>query len=174
MPNREEELRATLRELRLPTMATLCSQVALKASKEHLTHEGFLYELAHLECEERTQRRIERHLIQSKLPREKTFRTFQWERLPPALRLQIERLRSGQFVTQAHNVIAVGAPGVGKSHLAAALGHELIQQGHTVLWTSTATLAFRQTRTAPASGDRQAPTGRVSNPGRHWLCPARP
>ena len=118
-----------LRDLRLPTMATTYAQVALKASKEHLTHEGFLYELARLECEEREQRRIERHLTQSKLPREKTFRTFQWDRLSAALRLQIERLRNGAFVTQAHNVIAVGAPGVGKSHVAAALGHELIQAG---------------------------------------------
>jgi DNA replication protein DnaC len=110
MSNRQEELTAMLRELRLPTMATSCAQIALKASKENLTHEGFLYELAHLECEERAQRRMERHLIQSKLPREKTFRTFQWERLSPALRLQIERLRSGAFVNHAHNVIAVGAP----------------------------------------------------------------
>jgi DNA replication protein DnaC len=143
MPNRQEELTAMLRELRLPTMATSCAQIALKASKENLTHEGFLYELARLECEERAQRRIERHLAQSKLPREKTFRTFQWERLSAALRLQIERLRCGAFVTHAHNVIAVGAPGTGKSHLAAAVGHELIQQGHTVLWTSTATLVQR-------------------------------
>jgi DNA replication protein DnaC len=143
MPNRQEELTAMLRELRLPTIAGTFAQMALKASKENLTHEGFLYELARLECEERTQRRIERYLTQSKLPREKTFRTFQWERLSAGLRLQIERLRSGAFVTQAHNVIAVGAPGVGKSHVAAALGHELIQQGHTVLWTSTATLVQR-------------------------------
>src|SRR5258708_22935298 len=124
MPNRQEELTAMLRELRLPTMATSCSQIALKASKENLTHEGFLYELARLECEERAQRRIERYLTQSKLPREKTFRTFQWERLSAGLRLQIERLRSGAVVTQAHNVIAVLAPGVGKSHVAAAVGHE--------------------------------------------------
>ena len=62
MPNRQEELTAMLRELRLPTMASSCAHLALKASKENLTHEGFLYELARLECEERTQRRIERHL----------------------------------------------------------------------------------------------------------------
>jgi DNA replication protein DnaC len=143
MANRQEELSAMLRELRLPTMATSCAQVALKASKEHLTHEGFLYELARLECEERAQRRIERHLLQSKLPREKTFRTFQWQRLSASLRQHIEHLRGGQFLTHAHNVIAVGPPGVGKSHFAAALGHELIQQGQTVLWTSTTALVQR-------------------------------
>lgn len=62
MPNRQEELTAMLRELRLPTMASTFAQIALKASKENLTHEGFLYELARLEYEERTQRRIERYL----------------------------------------------------------------------------------------------------------------
>lgn len=143
MSNRQAELTAMLRDLRLPTMATTYAQVALKASKEHLTHEGFLFELARLECEEREQRRIDRYLSQSKLPREKTFRTFQWEKLSPELRLQVERLRSGDFVAHAHNVVAVGAPGVGKSHLAAALGHELIQQGHTVLWTTTCALVQR-------------------------------
>ena len=143
MPNRQEELTAMQRELRLPTMATSCAQMALKASKENLTHEGFRDALARLECEERAQRRIERHLTQSKLPREKTFRTFQWDRLSASLRLQIERLRGGQFVTHAHNIIAVGPPGVGKSHFAAALGHELIQQGPTELWTSTAALVQR-------------------------------
>jgi DNA replication protein DnaC len=143
MANRQEELTTMLRELRLPTMASSCAQLALKASKENLTHEGFLYELARLECEDRAQRRIERHLLQSKLPREKTFRTFQWERLGASLRLQIERLRDGHFVSYAHNVIAVGPPGVGKSHFAAALGHELIQQGYTVLWTSTVALVQR-------------------------------
>jgi DNA replication protein DnaC len=143
MANRQEELTAMLRELRLSTMASSYAQLALKASKENLTHEGFLYELARLECEDRKERRIERHLLQSKLPREKTFRTFQWQRLSASLRQQIEHLRGGQFLTHAHNVIAVGPPGVGKSHFAAALGHELIQQGQTVLWTSTTALVQR-------------------------------
>src|SRR5258708_6079539 len=95
-PNRQAELLSMLRELRLPTMAASCNQIALKASKENLTHESFLYELARLECEERAQRRIERHLAQSKLPREKTFSIFEWVKLTPTLRLQIERLRTGE------------------------------------------------------------------------------
>ena len=62
----------------------------------------------------RAQRGIERRVQQSHLPREKTLRTFQLERLNPALRLQIERLKTGTFVDEATNVIAVGPPGVGK------------------------------------------------------------
>jgi DNA replication protein DnaC len=140
MANRHDDLQTLLAKLKLSSMARVCSQLALKAAKEKLSHEAFLYELVRLECEEREQRRIERYLSGSKLPREKTFRTFQWDRLTPALRVQIERLRTGRFVEQAHNVVAVGPPGVGKSHLLAAVGHDLIGQGHSVLWTSTSAL----------------------------------
>jgi DNA replication protein DnaC len=143
MSNRHAELAAMLQELKLTTMASTCADLALRAAKENLSHEAFLYELARLECEGRTQRRIERRLAQSGLPREKTFATFQWERLSPALRVQLERLRTGAFAEQASNIVVIGPPGVGKSHAMAALGLDLIAQGHTVLWTSTATLVQR-------------------------------
>ena len=141
--NRQDELRDLLRMLQLSRMAATFADLALKAAKDHLSHEAFLYELAHLEWEHRTQLRIERRLRQSGLPREKTFRTLQLDRFPPALRLQIERLRTGTFVGEAINVVAVGRPGAGKSHLLAAVGHDLIMQGHTVLWVSTAALVQR-------------------------------
>jgi DNA replication protein DnaC len=142
-PNRQDELRELLRTLKLSRMASTFADLALQAAKEHLSHEAFLYELAHLEWEHRTHLRNERRLRQSGLPREKTFRSLQLDRFPPALRLQIERLRAGSFVGEAINVVAVGRPGAGKSHLLAAVGHELITQGHTVLWASTATLVQR-------------------------------
>jgi len=141
--NRQAELQAMLQDLKLTTMAASCAELALKAAKEGVSHEAFLYELARVECEGRTQRRIERRLAQSGLPREKTFATFQLERLSPALRLQLERLRTGTFVKEAANVVVVGPPGVGKSHVMAALGQTLIYQDHSVLWTSTATLVQR-------------------------------
>lgn len=59
------------------------------------------------------------------------------------MRQQLESLRGGAFLEDAVNVLAVGKPGTGKSHLAAALGHELIVQGQRVLWTPTATLVQR-------------------------------
>jgi DNA replication protein DnaC len=143
MPNRQIELQAMLHSLRLPTMAEVCSELALKAAKEGLSHEAFLYELARLEDERRSQQRIERLLAQSGLPREKTFATFQLDRLPMSVRGQLERLRSGEFVKDATNVVAVGPPGVGKSHVLAAVAHDLVRQGYTVLWTSTAQLMQR-------------------------------
>ena len=64
-------------------------------------------------------------------------------RLSATLQLQIERLKPGAFLEHAVNVIAVGKPGVGKSHVLAALGYELILSGHAVLWTPTSTLMQR-------------------------------
>ena len=141
--NRHSDLRALLERLNLGGMADVFADLALRASKENLTHEAYLYELARHEEELRTQRRTTRLLRLSGLPQEKTFRTFDLGRLSPQIQLHIERLKSGTFLEQATNVIAVGKPGVGKSHIAAAIGYELILAGHSVLWTPTANLVQR-------------------------------
>jgi len=99
--------------------------------------------LARQECEHRTQQRIARRRRQSGLPAEKTFRTLRLDRFPPVAQLAIEHLRTGAFVEEAINVVAVGRPGVGKSHVAAAVGDELIVRDHTVLWITTAALVQR-------------------------------
>jgi DNA replication protein DnaC len=141
--NRHSELRALLERLNLNGIADVFADLALKAAKESLTHEAYLFELAKHEEEQRAHRRTTRLLRASGLPQEKTFRSLDLGRLPPHLQLQIERLRSGTFLEQATNVIAVGKPGVGKSHMAAALGYELVQAGYHVLWTPTANLVQR-------------------------------
>src|SRR6266699_2900072 len=105
MRNRHDDLAALLGRLNLAGMAAHFADVALKAAKEGLSHEAYLYELA----------RHEEELRQEGLPREKTFRTFDSARLSPGLQLQLERLKSGAFLEQACNVIALGKPGVGKS-----------------------------------------------------------
>ena len=143
MPDRQAELLTMLRLLKLPAIADQVADLALKAAKEHLTHEAFLYELVQAEVRQREERRIARLLRQSGLPLEKTFQTLQLERFPPAVRQQVDRLRSGAFVSEAVNVIAVGRPGAGKSHLLAAVAHERVLQGQPVLWTATATLVQR-------------------------------
>ncbi|HEX2184776.1 MAG TPA: IS21-like element helper ATPase IstB [Chloroflexota bacterium] len=143
MPDRHAELLAMLRTLKLPAIADQVADLALKAAKEHLTHEAFLYELVQAEVHQREERRIARLLRQAGLPAEKTFRTLQLDRFPPVVRQQVEWLRSGAFLGEAVNIVAVGRPGVGKSHLLAAVAHHLVFQGHPVLWTSTATLVQR-------------------------------
>ncbi len=143
MTNRHQELAAMLRSLNLSRMATSFEDVAVHAVRNGRSHETFLYELARLECEHRAHRRIERRVRESGLPLDKTFRTLQLDRFGPVLAQQIARLRQGTFVQEAVNVVAVGRPGTGKSHVAAAVGHELITQGQPVYWSSTAALVQR-------------------------------
>lgn len=137
MSDRSAELERVLHGLKLGAMARLFSDTAVRAGREGLTHEEFLYELACREAEARDARRVERMLAQSFLPREKTFETLDLNCYPLAVRQQIAQLRRGAFLDDAVNVVAVGQPGTGKSHLAAAIGVELARQGRSVLWTPT-------------------------------------
>ena len=140
MPNRHQDLTRLLQALQLRHTASSFPDLAMRAARAGLTHEAFLYELAQQEDVYRQHRRLERLLRASHLPREKTFARLDLSCFGPVLLQQIERLRSGMFVEQATNVIAVGKPGTGKSHVAAALGHALVSQGQAVYWTSTAAL----------------------------------
>src|SRR6266568_4818555 len=141
--NRSIELQTLLTQLNLGVMADVFADVALRAAKEGLSHEAYLYELVRLETEQRTQRRTARLVRASGLPVEKTFRTLALTRLSPALQLQLERLKSASFLETATNILAIGKPGVGKSHCLAAVGYELIYAGHSVLWTPTSMLVQR-------------------------------
>ena len=122
MANRHAALLTMLGTLKLPAMAAAFPDLALKAAKTGQTHEAFLHDLVQCECVQRDERRIVRLLHRSSLPQEKTFATLALDRFPLAIRQQIERLQDGTFADEAINVIAVGRPGTGKSHLAAALG----------------------------------------------------
>src|SRR5437016_744696 len=141
--NRHMQLQTLLTQLNLTAMADVSSDIALRAAKEGLSHEAYLYELARLETEQRTQRRTARLVRASGLPIEKTFRTLALNRLSPSLQLQLERLKSASFLETATNIIAIGKPGVGKSHCMAAVGYAVIEAGYPVLWTPTSTLVQR-------------------------------
>src|SRR2546425_2934034 len=141
--NRHTELRTLLTQLNLAGMANIFADVALRAAKEGLSHEAYLYELARHEEEQRQERRTTRLRRASGLPVEKTFRTLTLSRLSPVLQLQLERLKSASFLESATNGIAIGKPGVGESHCLAAVGYELIHAGYPVLWTPTSTLVQR-------------------------------
>jgi DNA replication protein DnaC len=136
-------LSSLLRSLGLSAMAETYADLALRAAKEGLTHEQFLLELARLERAAKDQRRIDRLTRTAGLPLEKVFRTLELERFGLECRTQIESLITAEFLKETINIIAVGKPGAGKTHLCCALGHTLIEQGHRVLFTATIDLVQR-------------------------------
>jgi DNA replication protein DnaC len=88
-----------------------------------------------MELEDRRIRKIERLVKSSRLPRDKTLATLDISRFPPKVQRQLPVLSEGHFLKRAENVLAFGLPGRGKTHLVCAVGHELVQKGHPVLFT---------------------------------------
>lgn len=123
-----------LRSFKLPAFVREHQAVAAHSAAEGHSHEQYLLALSEIEADERTRRRTARLLEDSKLPREKTLGTYDLERLPAKVRSVFATLRDGSFAERATNVIAFGNPGTGKTHLLAALGHELVRGGRPVLF----------------------------------------
>jgi len=139
----DETLELRLKALRLTSLLTHYAALAERATHEGWTHVRYLAELVLLEAAERTDRRIARLLHDAKLPRDKTLSTLDLNRYAAPLRAQIKQLMRGEFVAGATNVCLIGRPGTGKSHVMAALGRALVEGGHSVLFTSVASLVER-------------------------------
>ena len=108
-----------------------------------LTAAGFadalpvVLEVFEMEASDRRERRVERLLRASRLPPGKTLESFKAERLPKPLLAKVRELAKGDFLDRAVNVLCFGLPGVGKSHVAAAIGHELVRRGRSVYFAPT-------------------------------------
>lgn len=142
-PSALDALLVLLRALRLPAFARYAEEVAAKATREGWTFGRYLQHLAELEVEERRVRRIDRALRDSDLPRDKTLATLDRVRLPQKVAKQLATLCDGGFVERGENLLVFGLPGRGKTHVTAAIGHELIQRGYRVLFTPTFALVQR-------------------------------
>lgn len=96
-----------------------------------------LLEVLEAEADERGQRKTERLLRGSRLPPGKTLETLDRTRVPRQVAPKLDELATGDFLERAQNVLCFGLPGRGKTHAAAALGHALVQRGHSVLFSPT-------------------------------------
>lgn len=130
-----------LNELRLPATKVLWPQFAEQSDKEGWPAARFLATLAEHEIAERGRRRIERHLAEARLPPGKTLDTFDFDAVPMVSKAQVSALAAGDgWLGKGSNLLLFGPPGGGKSHLAAALGLALIENGWRVLFTRTTDL----------------------------------
>ncbi len=133
-----------LSELRLPAIKLMWAAVAARADKEGWPAARFLAALAEHEIADRGRRRIERHLASARLPAGKTLDTFDFNAVPMISKAQVMALAAGDsWLDQGANILLFGPPGGGKSHLAAALGLALVQNGRRVLFMRTTDLVQR-------------------------------
>ena len=129
-----ESLPILLKGLKLPSFVSHHQEVAAKAEKGGWTFTDYLRNLAELELAERHRRKIERLHASSKLPEGKTLATLKEERVPATVKRQLPSLCRGEFVKRAENILLFGLPGRGKTHVACAIGHELVSRGFRVLF----------------------------------------
>ena len=130
--NMEKELTSYLKGLRLHTINSIFKDSAQRANAENLTNIEYLHELVECEFAERKNNRVERYLRDSKIPLEKSFDSFEIDKLPKKMLGMVKVLKDGSFLDRKENILAFGNPGTGKTHLLCAIGQELILQGHRV------------------------------------------
>jgi DNA replication protein DnaC len=130
-----------LSELRLPSMRLRWATLAEQSDKEGWPAARFLATLIEHEVADRSCRRMERHLAEARLPAGKTLATFDFEAVPMVSKAQVMALASGDaWLEKGANILLFGPPGGGKSHLSAALGLALVENGWRVLFTRTTDL----------------------------------
>ena len=130
-----------LTELRLPTAKRLWAELAEQANREGWPAERFLAGLLEHEIAERETRRLQRNRTNSQLPAGKTLEAFEFDAVPTVSKAHVMALAQADgWLTQGHNLLAFGPPGVGKTHLLAGIGHALIDRGYKVLFTRTSDL----------------------------------
>jgi DNA replication protein DnaC len=130
----KETLARHLKELRLPAFRSTYEELARQALQEGLSFAQYLLELAQRECQERSNKRIERLLHDSRLPLEKSWSALDLKRLPVRVVQQARTLLEGSFLDRHENVLVFGQPGSGKTHLLCAIGQELVRAGRKALY----------------------------------------
>lgn len=135
-----QSLPILLKELRLSAMAKYWESIAQKAVSEQWEPELFLAELCELEASHRHESRLKRLLKESKLPVGKQLHQYNFDEIDGVTSLQIkQKVNQIDWLRQGHNILLFGASGLGKTHLACAIGYALLEKSVRVKFsTSTA------------------------------------
>lgn len=121
-----------LKTLKLPTMLREYAKVAATCSKQNIAHAGFLTQLTELELIERERRASERRLKAARFPAHKTLDGFDFTAQPSINKVLVGELARSLYLDHRENILLVGSPGTGKTHLATALGIEACARGKKV------------------------------------------
>jgi DNA replication protein DnaC len=163
MAEHNRRLEEHLKYLKLPFIREHCQTLATQAAEKQLPHIDYLEKLADGEAAFRRDRSIQRRIQQARFPVIKTLDQFNWSWPKKVNRLQVKNLFRLQFVADKANVIFLGGVGLGKTHLAAALGYQACLEGHSVLF-ATAIDVINTLTAAQAAGRMKAELKKYTRP----------
>ena len=136
--------------LKLPYFKQNCQPLATEGATNHWSHLDYLGRLIQGEVATRQDRIIARRIKAARFPVIKTLEAFRWDWPKKINRPQIQELFRLRFIEEKANVIFLGLVGLGKTHLATALGYAACQHGHSVLFANAIdvinTLSAAQTK----------------------------
>lgn len=132
----KNDLTKELFYLKLPYIRENHEAVSQLAARKQWTHIHYLSELVKQESNLRRDRTIQRRIRMARFPVVKTLDQFNWSWPRKINQAQVQNLFHLKFIEDKSNVIFIGGVGVGKTHLASALGYQACLKGNTVLFAS--------------------------------------
>lgn len=158
------ELVAVLKRLRLSGVLDTLDLRAREAVEEDLTHGEFLLRLCTDEVERREQKQLDLRLRRANFDGTKRLDDFEWKFNPKIPKAKIIDLATCSFVGRHESVLMLGPTGVGKSHIAKALGERACRAGHTTVYV-TAHKMLQELRAARADRTYDKRMLRFTSPG---------
>ncbi len=131
-----ERLHAYCHQLRLYQVETELFTLLEQAAKQERSYSEFLEDLLNREIHAKGAKHLAMRLAMARFPFQKTLEHFDFKFQPSIDAKVLRELATGRYLEHGENVLLLGPPGVGKTHLAVALGMKACEQGHRVLFTT--------------------------------------
>jgi DNA replication protein DnaC len=137
---REERVMNALKRLQLSHIRETLAAILCEAAREDWTYLEFLDRILQREVDSKQGKRVRMGLQIAHFPSVRTLEEFDFTLQPSVDERLIRELATGNFVAHGEAVLLLGPPGVGKTHLAIGLGRKIVEQGHTVRFTTATAL----------------------------------
>ncbi len=132
--NKKEKIVDNFNILKLSTVKDILDEILIKAEKDKKSYQDLLYEITKIEVEAKQKRARNRRFKQSRLNPDKTIDSFDFNFQDSITEKEVNQLLDFEWIEQAFNLVFLGPPGVGKTHLANGIGIEAINTGYKVIF----------------------------------------